>query len=1038
MSFVHLHRHSEFSLLDGTGTAKQYATRAAELGQDALALTDHGTLAGLLHHEVACSEVGIKPIFGMEAYFRPDRLAARRKDERRYHLSVLAKNVEGYRSLLRLATDAYQRGMAGPGQKRPCIDWSTLSKWREGLIVGSACASSGLCRLIEADQIENARLWIKKMLSIFGDDFYIEIMPHDFDTQRMLNPVLIEMADEYGIPVVATVDAHYPFADWYTTQDVMLMISTGQSHAQRKKKRDAGEDVYTMAEAKTLFLMTDVECVEAFKTFHPDLPLDRVIEAVANTELIANRIQRVEIDRSPKMPKMKSSEPYDAEVSLRKWAREGLRRIGKENNLKYELRLDYELGVLRANDALDYFAILGTQVRKAKAAGIRVGAGRGSAAGSLISYLVGITAIDPIGHGLLFERFMNPGRKGLPDIDVDFQHDRIDEVREDVYETFGHDKVVPVCAWQRFQIRSSIKEVARVFDVPFERVNKVTKKLDDDKGSLSLADIVKVDDNLRRFAHDNPEVWQHALRVEGQTKALSVHPAGLVITDRPAEELLPLIVSKSGDLVTAWSEGADLRISDFGFVKYDYLATDSLTIQATALDLIEERHGVRPDIDSFEVATDPDAADPDVIADFASGRVGVGIFQFTRSMSHLAKKIKPTSFRDLVAIVSLGRPGPMQAGFPTAYARRKAGDEMIEYLDSTLKEALEETYGLMVYQEQVMAAVQAYAGFSLAEADDIRRGMGKKDIDKLKHYKSDFINRAMQRGRSRDDATKVWDQIEGFSGYGFNKSHAAGYAFQGYQDAWLKHYYPLEFYCALASWERDKIAAIVREARAKGIEILPPDINRSGEMFTIDGDALRVGLESVKHVGVAALAEISEKRPFSSWDDFNDRVARKHVNSRVKAALVGSGALDAFRMREEEEIVEMRDRELELLGFSITGDDVSSEKFEMLERRVDSESDFDDMQDREVVNVAGEIVAVKRILTKKQQAMGFLDIAFGDDEFSITVFPKQWEISESYLREGQVVIVTGKKDAERDCVIADSIWAFEDWVRVIEEEGITE
>lgn len=1036
MSFVHLHRHSEWSLLDGTGTASQYAARAVELGQSALALTDHGTLAGWLHHEVACGEAEIKPIFGMEAYFRPDRLAKMRKGERRYHLSLLAKNAEGYKNLMRLSTDAWKVGMSGPGMKRPCIDWSTLSKYREGLIVGSACASSGLCRLIEAEQVELARKWIQRMQMFFGDDFYIEIMPHDFDTQRMLNPILIEMGNEFGVPVVATVDAHYPWANWYTTQDVMLMISTGQSHALRKKKREAGEDVYTMAEARTLYLMSADECLEAFKTYHPDLTHAQIQTAINNTALIADRIERVETDRSPKMPKLKTKD--SAEVILTQWCKEGLRRIGKESDLEYRRRMDYELSVLKDNDAIDYFVILGTHVRRAKEKGIRVGAGRGSAAGALVAYLIGITAIDPIAHGLLFERFMNPGRKGLPDIDVDFQHDRTAEVRQDVYDTFGHDKVVPVCAWQNFKIRSSIKEVARVFDVPFDVVNRVTKKLDDDKGTLTLVDLRKVDKELDLFARSFPEVWEHAIRIEGQTKSLSVHPAGLVITDRPAEELLPLIQAKSGDYVTAWSEGADLRISDFGFVKYDFLSTDSLTIQAATVDMIRERHGVEIDLDDMDVTRDPLAADPLVLADFASGRVGIGIFQFTRAMSHLAKQIKPDSFNDLVAIISLGRPGPMQAGFPAMYARRKAGIDPVTYLDPALEPVLKETYGLMVYQEQVMAAVQAYAGFSLAEADDIRRGMGKKDIAKLKAYKDEFIKRAVAQGRMKAEAIFVWDQIEGFSGYGFNKSHAAGYAVQGYQDAWLKRYYPLEFYCMLASYERDKVAAVIREARSRGIEILSPDINRSGSLFTIEGDALRMGLLTIKNVGEGAILEIEEKRPFKDWDDFNDRVVRKHVRSNVKKSLVDAGAMDEWLMRYWWEPDDKRQAELDVMSVAFSGSDEFVNRAEMLERRVDTEADFDDMQDGAEVSVAGEIIGVKRILTKKQQPMGFLDIVFGEDSFSVTVFTKLWEMHESVFKEGQVLLIQGRKDAGRDCIIANYICTFEDWVRVLERQGITE
>ena len=1019
--FCHLHRHSEFSLLDGCGTAKQYAERAVEIGHKALALTDHGSLSGILHHYAECKEHGIKPIFGMEAYFRYDRLDHTAENKKTYHMTMLAQNELGWQNLIKISADAWDKGF----YYKPACDWSTISKYREGLIVGTGCLSSPSSRLILDNDLSGAEEFVREMIKVFGkNNVFAEIMPHDINLQRKVNLKIINIAYDLGIPVVATIDSHYPYADWIETQDILLMISTGQSLSRRKAKREAGEEVYTMKGVNTLYLMDKDEAKAAFRRFHKRIPLPVLNRALNNSGRIADQIDFIDIGKENKLPRVKWKP--DSISILRKWCEDGLERIGKSKNRKYRRRFEMELAVLHDNNFIDFFLIIGEFVRWAQKEGIRSGVGRGSAAGSLICYLIGITKIDPIPHGLIFERFINPGRKGLPDIDIDFQHDRRDEIFKHIEDTWGKDKVAHIASYQRFRARAALADVSRVLDVPFEVVHRVTKQIPlptAETKEETLEEIKMYIPAVQDFANAYPEVWKHAIRIEGQAKSLSQHPAGVIVTDKPTIDYAPLIRNKQGNLIVAWAESDDCRVTDFGFCKMDILSTDGLTIQAYALNLINKAGLEVPDIDALPPSKDPSDVDDKVMNIFKRGRT-VGIFQFESSgLTNLLRQMQPTSVDDLAAANALYRPGPLAGGIAHAYGSRKNGREAIEFWDDSVQPVLAPTYGLMIYQEQAMQVVQLLAGFTPSQADDFRKATGKKEPKKMRELKKTFLPGAKKFGLDTTVAQDIWDKVLAFSGYSFNKAHASAYSMQAYQDAYLKQYFPLQFYAAIASYEREKIPAVIREASGRKITFLPPDINDSKERFVpiIKDRVIRFSFESIKGLGPAALEEILDQQPFYSYRDFDMKVRARKVNINIKRALVESGAFDRWGLRDIWPEEEKLKKEKERLGVMLSGDNLTAKYYSYIKQRIQDAFTFDNLVDGDIAQVGGEIIKVKKIVTRKGQPMAFIDIAFEGDSFSVTIFPPVWMQCETFCKEGEFVLVKGKKDEERSCILADIV-----------------
>lgn len=1043
MGVVHLHRHSDFSLLDGIGTAELYAKRAAELGQEALALTDHGSLAGVLYHVEACEKVGVKPIVGMEAYFRPN-IQADRENRNTYgyfHLVLLAKNQEGFKNLMRLSSDSYSEDNF---YQKPCVDWKLLRKFSNGLIASSSCLSGLLPRQFMSGDTAEAQKTLRIFQDIFGDDFYLETQPHDIEEQRKVNLELIGMANKFGIPVVAAIDAHYPMRGWHDTQDVSLMISTGSSLSKRKQDEEQGRD-YMKFSGDTFWLMSEEEIKDSYQKYHSDIPFDVVETMISNSVEIANRCEDFKYDKSRKIPKATDT-PEEAEAIIRSWCEEGLERIGKSSDVGYTSRVEDELSVIKELGVTDYFVIVGSTVRWAKENGIRVGPGRGSAAGSLINYLIGITAIDPMGYGLLFERFLNKYRTELPDIDIDFQDDRRDEVKEYLKHHFGDEHVVEVSAFQSFGHKGVIQDVCRVLDIPYMDAKRVTDLIPPAPKLFGkdLEDLEKDIPELKQFFEKYPEVRKHSLRLFGQMKGTSKHAAAVIVTDRPAHDLIPMMRSKDGGMVTQWSERANGQlISPYGFLKIDCLSTDSLTIQDRTIKLIEERHGVKIDFEDpkqFPFIESPLAIEKNVIDSFAMG-ANIGIFQFgSAGVVGLIKGIVPENLEHLVAANALYRPGTLENKVAFQYAQRKNGARW-KIPHESVKEILGGTYGFMIYQEQVMQIYRTLAKDATPEeAADFLKVVAKgvaRDLDgkkKLQKYKEKFVDGCIEKGIPESSYEELWSQILQMTTYSFNKSHSAGYAVQAYQDMWLKTKYPLEFYTSLLTIETEKTSEIIKESKKFGIRILPPDINTSDIGFTIDGNSIRFGLMAIKNVGPSAAKEIIDNRPFESFEDLLRKVAKGKVNKKVKNALFSAGALDRFGARDSwvldddgetriSNVLSVADKaglEKEYTGFAISRkDDV--ERFEhVISDTIDDPETVDGEDGREVC-VGGEIVTLKEILTKKNDKMAFATLSFKDHDFDLTIFPDQYTRYMRMLEQGNAILALGSWDKERRCVVVNNI-----------------
>ena len=1049
--FVNLHVHGEYSLLDGLGTAVDHAEMAAEIGAGSLALTDHGNLSGALHHIKECTARGVKPIVGVEAYFREERTKHREENRSYYHLLLLAKDEDGWHSLMRLTTEAWASGF----YYKPCVDWALLKKHSKGVIATTSCLSGIVAKAVLGEGDPSSLL--QRMKSVFRDDLFVEIQPHAIDAQVSANAELVRIASEHSLPLVATTDAHYPRREWSTTHDVLVMSRTGQSLKTRAKAEEQGDD-YMAFTGDTFYQMTRQQVMAAFKKNHPTLPFPCVEEAVDNTVAIAESVKPFEVDKSVKLPTAKAV-LGDAESLIRTWCEEGLVRIRKKSHPAYRKRMEHELKVLRNAGTLDYFAIIGELVRWAKDNGILVGSGRGSAAGSLVAYLTKITAIDPIGHGLLFERFMNPDRKEMPDIDIDFQHDRRAEVVEHLRETWGADRVANVAAFQTYGMSSAVQTVARVLNIDFMETKRVTDTFEtsveevelEEMGNVRLEHLIDVSPRLKGWAEKYPEAWQHAIRLEGQVRVSGKHPAGVVVTDKPVSEYMPTMRAAGGQFVTAWSERASFPIiTEHGFLKIDVLALDDLTIKAHAARLIKEFEGVDVDfysVKQFPVIEDPRDVEPDVIAAFASMH-NLGVFQFeSRGISALLKDVSPDWLGDVTAVNALYRPGPMEAGVLWSYAKRKHGRERWKHLHPAMAQFLDETYGIITYQEQVMQIAQALGGFSASEADEVRKVMTKWHSNKLNTRRGEirmnelsdrFLDHATSVAKlTRRQAESVWAQLQAMTRYGFNKSHSACYSLGAYQGHWLKHHWPKYLYAALLTYEPKKKRSIIREAVVRGVVVLPPSINSSGKGFTVTEDGIRFGLDAVKDVGVVAVREIVRARfeggKFTSVDDVRSRCTKRMVHAGVVRALEEAGAFDEIGGRATWNLDEMAEAERNRIDVPLSLSNRAQAYDRVIRERVKRLDELDKMKRGDDVIVGGEITDVKVIVTKtKKEQMAFVSLAFGADEYRVTFFPREYSRANGVLVNGQSILVFGKLDRDLSTVLAGQFATVEAVIKDLE------
>jgi len=891
--FVHLHLHSQYSLLDGAIKIRDLVRKVAHLNMPAVALTDHGGMIGAVDfYEKAVNE-GIRPILGAEVYVAPgsrhDKNAAQ-GDDRPHHLILLAESNEGYRNLIQLVSRAHVEGF----YYKPRVDRELLREHAGGVIATSACLQGEIPSVLRKEGQEAAARVVEEHREIFPDGrFYIEIQDNGLKEQNRANPELIALARRTGTPLVATNDCHYLERSDARVHDVLLCLQTG------KTIRDEGRMRF---ETDQFYLKPAEEFDRAFGHVAPD--------ALRNTLAIAERCH-VTLDLgNNKIPEFQVPAGMTSERYLRKLATEGLqRRFGEmkrrggirssEDEESYRKRLEFELSVIEKTGFSGYFLIVWDFIRFAKEQGIPVGPGRGSAAGSLVAYSLRITEVDPLPYGLLFERFLNPERISLPDIDCDFCKDRRDEVIRYVEDRYGKDNVAQIITFGTMKARAAVRDVGRVMEMPYSDVDKIAKLIPPDLG-MTLEKALKVETRLGEMIRENPkvgELFEFARGIEGLSRHASTHAAGVVIANRPITEYVPLFRNSNGDITTQFSMK---HIEKVGLVKFDFLGLRTLTAIHDTLVLLRDLRGEEVDLQTLSLS------DEKTYAMLSRGNTA-GVFQCeSAGFTKLLVDLSPERFHHLIDAVALYRPGPLQSGMVDDFIARRHGRKKSEYLLPELKEILRETYGVIVYQEQVMQIAVSLAGFSMGEADVLRKAMGKKDPVLMENQKIRFLEGARTRGVPDAKAAAIFDLMAQFGEYGFNKSHSAAYALVAYQTAYLKAHHPVEYFCALMTSESGDTAKIIRYigyCREAGIPILPPDVNESRYAFYPSGNGIRFGLSAIKGIGAAAIEAIREamgEMPFLSVDDFLGRVDLRKVNKRAVESLVKAGAFDSLSPRRDQ------------------------------------------------------------------------------------------------------------------------------------------
>ena len=1052
--FVHLHVHSDYSALDGACKVGSLVTRAAQYGMPALALTDHGVLSGAVQFYQKAAEAGIKPIIGLEAYVVEDRFRKGRQGEERWHLTLLAANNEGYCNLLKLGSRAFLEGYF----VKPRVDYELLREHAAGIICLSGCPTGRLSKAVERGSVEEAEREIERLCSVFGpENVYVEMQQTGIGELEHVSPALADLAGKVGLPLVATNDVHYLDHKDAEAHDVLLCIQTGSRLTDPKRLRFSSEEFYFKSEA---------EMYEAFR----DYP-----EAVRNTLLVAERCNvTLDFDRVL-LPRYPVPDGFaDESAYLRRLCEEGMvRRFGPNAPPEACERLETELAVINDMGFPAYFLIVWDFVSYAKRSGIPVGPGRGSAAGSLVAYLLGITDLDPLKHDLLFERFLNPGRVSMPDIDIDFSVDGRDKVIEYVADKYGRDHVAQIGTFGTIKARQAIRDAARVMDVPYATADRIAKLVPEGP-KVTLADCLQPGQPLKG-EYDRDELTRRvldaALPLEGLIRQESIHAAGVVIADRPLTDILPLQQKGDAEVVTQFAMG---DVEKLGLLKMDFLGLRNLDVIAKAVRLVQE--SADPNFDLERIPFD----DPKTYHMLARGD-SEGVFQFeSTGMQAALREVAPTTFDDLIALVALYRPGPLE--FIPVYARNKRDPAQVVYPDPRLEPVLKPTYGVAIYQEQLMEIAKRIAGFSPSEADDLRKGIGKKNRAILDRLEPKFREGAAAGGAAPQVVDHLWSLMEKAGDYSFNKSHAACYALIAYQTAYLKANYPVQYMAALISSvmnTKDKVPFYVSVANEMGIEVLPPDINESVMDFRVVEDRIRFGLNAVKNVGEGAIASILQAReqggPFTDLFDLCARVDLVTVNSKALESLIKAGALDSigpsrkgmlqvlpqamgFGRKTQADaslgqgsifdlLAEASSPSSGLAGpapSSANGNGVcppaeiptedfsreerlalekealglflSSHPLRSLRRLVQAESthliaDLPGLPDGAETTVVGMVSQVKRITTKKTgDVMAFVTLEGIEGTVEMLCFPRVYEESRTVLEEDRVVKVKGRVD----------------------------
>lgn len=880
--FCHLHLHTQYSLLDGVNKLPDILKVAKERNQNAIAMTDHGNLHGAIEFYSEAKKIGIKPIIGCELYVTPgsrfEKKMERHGGEGINHLTALAITNEGYQNLCALSTLGYREGF----YFKPRVDHEILSRYSKGLVILSGCLASELSQYVLEDDLKRAEKLLDFYLDTFGDRFYLEVQPHKIPEQQKLNSFCVETGKRRGIPIVATTDCHYPNIDDHYAQEVLMCISTQKTIQDPTRLRHVGF---------TLHLKTENE-------MENELGQDWWVgDALRASGEIANRVD-LNFDFSKHfMPVFEVPPPKTPDELMAELSREGLKKklslfsLSQQEEAPYWERLEEEIKLITQMGFSGYFLVVSDFIVWAKENGIPVGPGRGSVAGSLVAYALRITDVDPLKHRLLFERFLNPERVSLPDIDVDFCINGRDRVIEYVVQKYGKDKVAQIATFGTLKAKAAIKDVGRALGLSYAETDKVAQWIPAPRQGFdySLTDSLSMEPKLLEYSKkEGKELISLALKLEGLTRHSSTHAAGVVIGDRPLIEMLPLMVDKEGREVTQYSMS---YVEKIGLVKFDFLGLKTLTVIQTALDLIKSSRGVTIDLETLFLE------DPKTYTLLSAGNT-TGVFQLESSgITEMVQKLKPNCFDDLVAILALYRPGPLDSGMADHYIERKHGRAKVEYIHPLMEKSLSDTYGIMLYQEQIMQLARELAGYSLGEADLLRKAMGKKIPEEMAKQKVRFVTGCIERGITERAAGEIFSQMETFARYGFNRSHSVAYAMVSYQTAYLKAHYPVEFMAALMSHEggdTDKILKDLNECRKQNMEILPPDVNESSSSFSVAGNSIRYGLSAVKGIGEKAveliILEREAKGKFKSIDDFISRV--DSLNRRVVESLIKCGAFD--------------------------------------------------------------------------------------------------------------------------------------------------
>ena len=1065
MAFAHLHVHTEYSLLDGSNKIKEYVARVKELGMDSAAITDHGVMYGVIDFYRAAREAGIKPILGCEVYVAPDSRFDKELtggEERYHHLVLLAENNTGYANLMKIVSRGFTEGY----YYKPRVDMEVLQEFHEGIIALSACLAGEVPRFILKGMKDEARKAARKYEACFGKgNYFLELQDHGIPEQRTVNMELLQMSRELDIPLVTTNDVHYTYAEDAIPHDILLCLQTGKKLADEDRMRYEGGQYYVKSE-------------EEMKGLFP-----YAWEAVENTQRIADRCN-VEIEFGvTKLPKYDVPEGYDSWSYLNKLCNDGLaERYGDgdqpagETGQTLRERLDYELGVIRRMGYVDYFLIVWDFINYAKEHGIPVGPGRGSAAGSIVAYCLKITNIDPIHYNLLFERFLNPERVTMPDIDVDFCYERRQEVIDYVVRKYGKDRVVQIVTFGTLAARGVIRDVGRVMDLPYAFVDSIAKMIPQEL-NITIDKALKMNPELRKSYESDEQVKyliDMSRRLEGLPRHSSMHAAGVVISQKSVDEYVPLSRASDGSITTQFTM---TTLEELGLLKMDFLGLRTLTVIQNAVKMAKKR---MPDLDIDKI----DYNDQDVLDYIGTGKTD-GIFQIeSAGMKSFMKELKPHSLEDIIAGISLYRPGPMD--FIPQYIKGKNDANSITYDCPQLEPILAPTYGCIVYQEQVMQIVRDLAGYTLGRSDLLRRAMSKKKADVMQKERQIFVYGdeengvpgCIKNGIDEKTANKIYDEMIDFAKYAFNKSHAAAYAVVAYQTAFLKYYYPVEFMAALMTSVIEnppKVAEYIYACRHMDIKILPPDINRGVADFSVDEGCIRYGLMAIKGVGRPVIDVIVKDReefgPFKNLEDFITRISMKDtMNKRVIESFIKAGALDClggtrkqfmsiyirivehvsqekkyamtgqmtlFDLVEDDQKSEFEIKlpdvgeyaketslafEKEVLGIYISGHPL--EAYEETWKRNISATTADFQPDEETgrakvrdgaKEIVGGMITEKTVkATKTNQMMAFLTVEDLLGTVEIVVFPRDYEKNREYLEVDQKVFVKGRVSEEEE------------------------